>query len=245
MAESSTNLFELSFDEINAMKKKELVSKIEKLKGKVIVDNNIKNLCDQVSRLSENLAKLMESNKKQFIVVKKVNNLLQKGVTEIEKSQAKVEQYSRRNNVEISGIPHEILNNLEDKVIDICKDAGIEIGHMDIEGCHRLPLSRNNAGGTKRVIVKFVNRKHSEDVLRLKKIISSRSKVFISNSLCPYYRYLWDKCKELQRRGIFSQVFCLGAVVTIKVSENGPLVKIYHENDLKFYQSDGNASDSE
>ena len=64
MAESTTNLFELSFDEINAMKKKELVSKIEKLKGKVIVDNNIKNLCYQVSRLSENLAKLMESNKK-------------------------------------------------------------------------------------------------------------------------------------------------------------------------------------
>ena len=116
---------------------------------------------------------------------------------------------------------------------------------MDIEGCHRLPLSRNNAGGTKRVIVKFVNRKHSEDVLQLKKIISSRSKVFISNSLCPYYRYLWGKYKELQRRGIFSQVFCLGAVVTIKVSENGPLVKIYYENDLKIYQSDGNAGVSE
>ena len=159
----------------------------------------------------------MGSNEKissQFIVVKKVNALLEKRVTELEKSQAKAEQYSRRNNVEISGIPREILdNNLEDKVIDIYKDAGIEIGHMDIEGCHRLPLSRNNAGGTKRVIVKFVNRKHSEDVLRLKKIISSRSKVFISNSLCPYYRYLWDKCKELQRRGIFSQVFFLAQLL--------------------------------
>ena len=73
-------------------------------------------------------------------------------VTEIEKSQAKVEQYSRRNNVEISGIPHEILNNnLEDKVINIFKDSGIEIGHLDIEGCHQLPLSRNNSGGTKSV----------------------------------------------------------------------------------------------
>ena len=129
-------------------------------------------------------------------------------------------------------------NNLEDKVIDICKDAGIEIGHMDIEGCHRLPLSRNNAGGTKRVIVKSVSRKYSEVVLRLKKITSSCSKVFISNSQCSYYRYLWGKCKYLQQRGIFNQVFCLGAVVTIKFSEDGPLVKIYHENDLKIYQSD-------
>ena len=140
IAESTTNLFDLSFDEIDAMKKKDLVSEIEKLKGNVIIDNNIKNLCDQVSCLTENLAKLMESNEKlgsQFIVVKKVNTLLEKRVTELGKSQAKAEQYSRRNNVEISGIPHEILdNNLEDKVIDICKDSGIEIGHMDIESCH-------------------------------------------------------------------------------------------------------------
>ena len=185
MAKSTTNLFELSFNEINARKKQDLVSKIEKLKGKVVVDNNMKNFCDQVSCLSENLTKLMESNEKlsQFIVVKKVNTLLEKPVIELEKSQAKAEQYSWRNNVAISGIPHEILdNNLEDKVIDICKDAGIEIGHMDIEGCHRLPLSRNNAGDTKCVIVKFVNRKHSEDMLRLK-IASSRSKVFNSNLL--------------------------------------------------------------
>ena len=75
MAESATNLLELSFDEINAMKKKDLASKIEKLKEKVLFDTNIKNLCDQVTRLSENLAKLMESNEKlssQFKVVKKL-----------------------------------------------------------------------------------------------------------------------------------------------------------------------------
>ena len=117
----------------------------------------------------------MESNEKlssQFIVVKKFNTLLEKRVIELDKCQAKAEQYSRRNNVEISGIPHEILdNNLEDKVIDICKDAGIEIEHMDIEGCYRLPLSKKNVGGTKHVFVKFVNRKHSEDMLWLKKII--------------------------------------------------------------------------
>ena len=133
MAESTTNLLELSFDEIDAMKKKDLVSEIEELKGKVVVHNNIKNLSDQISHLSENLAKLMESNEKlssQFIVVKKVNTLLEKCVIELEKSQAKAEQYSRRNNIETSGISREILdNNLEDKVIDICKDAGIEIRH--------------------------------------------------------------------------------------------------------------------
>ena len=188
MCENTTNLFELSFDAINPIKKKDPAGKIEKLKGKVIVDNGIKNLYDQVSRLSENLAKLMESNEKlssQFIVVEKVDALLEKLV-----SQAKAKQYSSRNNAEISGIPHEILDPiLEVKVIDICK-----IGHMDIERCHRLLLRRNNTGDTKRIRVKFVNRKHSEDILRLKKIISYRSKALVSNLLCPYYCYLWTKC---------------------------------------------------
>ena len=66
-----------------------------KLKGKVLVNNNIKNLCDQVSHLSENLMKLTESNEKrssQFIVVKKVNTLLKKRATELEKRQAKADK---------------------------------------------------------------------------------------------------------------------------------------------------------
>ena len=41
------------------------------------------------------------------------------------------------------------------------------------------------------------------------------------NSLCPYYRFLWGKCKDLQRKDLINQVFSLGAVVTIKVRENG------------------------
>ena len=131
--------------------------------------------------------------------------------------------------MEISGILCETLNNLEDKVIDICQDAGIEVGHMDIESYRWLPLSRNNAGDTKCVIVK-------EDMLQLQKIKGSSSKVFISNSLCPYYCYLRGKCKDLQQKGIFNQVFYFEAVVGIKFSRNGPLLKICHENNLKIYQ---------
>ena len=84
MAQNTINFFELSFDAINAMNNKDLVREIEKLRGKVIVDNNIKNLCVKVSRLSENLSKLMESNEKlssQFIFVKNVNTLLEKCIT--------------------------------------------------------------------------------------------------------------------------------------------------------------------
>ena len=45
----------------------------------------------------------------------------------------------------------------------------VNISPMDNEGCHRLPLGRNITNTTKRVIVKFVNRKHSEAMLQQKK----------------------------------------------------------------------------
>ena len=127
----------------------------------------------------------------------------------LNKSQAKSEQYSQHNNIELSGIPNDIPeDNLEKVVIDICHDSDVEIEPKDIEGCHRLPASRYSRDSNKRVIVKFVNRKHPEAMLRNKRSISNKDfshlnvhgKVFVSVSLCPYYRYIWGKsaktCKE-------------------------------------------------
>ena len=52
----------------------------------------------------------------QLMVVSNANTLLVTRVTEPEKQQAKVEQHSRRNNVEISGIFTEVSDkNLEKK----------------------------------------------------------------------------------------------------------------------------------
>ena len=90
--------------------------------------------------------------------------------------------------MEISGISNYVLDNeLEEKAIEICKDSDIVITCNNMEGCHFLSLGRYS---TKQVILKFVNRKHSELMLRLEKSISSKSKVYINNFLCPYYHFL-------------------------------------------------------
>ena len=41
--------------------------------------------------------------------------------------------------------------------------------------------------------------------------------------------FLWGKCKELQRKGWVNQVFCLGAVITVRITENGPTNNILHK----------------
>ena len=103
MAENNfVNLFSLSYGAINVMKKKDLVDHIENLKGKVVVGNDIQGLFNQISKLLENVDRLVTANEKlnsELLIVKNVKNL--------EKQQSKSEQYNRRNNVGISGISNE------------------------------------------------------------------------------------------------------------------------------------------
>ena len=168
--------------------------------------------------------------------VKNVNPKLEERIIRVEKSKAKSEQYSRHDNIELSGIPNDIPeDNLNKVVIDICHDSDVEIEPKDIEGCHRLPVSRYSRDSNKRVIVKFINRKHPEAMLRNKKSISNKDfsylnvhgKVFVFVSLCNY----WGKCKELQRGRIY-QVFCLGGTIAVKVTEHSSAREIFHECDL-------------
>ena len=211
------------------------------MKGNVIVDVDIFNLCSQILKLNDKISQLHSRNKKTksgLAVVKNVNTKLEEWIINLEKNEAKSEQYSQCNNIEFYSILNDIPDdNLEKVVIDICHDSGLEIEPKDIEGCHCLPVSRYRRDSTKRVIVKFVNRKHPEALLWNKKYIEAFShlnvhgKVFIC-FLCLYYWYIWGKCKDLQRRGKIYQVFCLGSTIAIKVTTHSSAMKIFRECDI-------------
>ena len=94
--------------------------------------------------------------------------------TRTTKNQVKVEQYCCRNNMDISGIPNSISGKiLENTVISICRfwSGDRSEGYW---GLSQTPLSRSSRGQENRVIIKFVDWKHSEALLRDKKRISSR-----------------------------------------------------------------------
>ena len=141
----------------------------------------------------------MAANEKiinELIIIRNVNVNLENQIVNLEKLQAKAEQYNRRNSIEISGILNEIPDDdLEKHVIWICKNSTIAINLADIKGCHHLPLGHNSTTDNKRVIVKFGNRKHSEFKLHSKKSISSKSKLYINHSLCPYYVIFKENAK--------------------------------------------------
>ena len=89
---------------------------------------------------------------------KKLNSI----VIEMERNMHRLEQYSRHECIEIAGVPNSITNNLlEEHNILIFKKLGVVMEPMDIVACHRL-------GETGRVIVKLLNRKDAQNVLKEK-----------------------------------------------------------------------------
>ena len=204
------NLFYLTYDSINAIKKKDLVDCIEKMKDKIVADNHIQNICNEITNLSDKVNNLVSTNEiltSELSIVKNVNNILENKIVNIKKQL-----------------------DLQENIVKICKDSNINISPMDLECCHRLPLRRNSTNATKQLIVKFVNKEHSEAMLQRKKDKNSKNKVFVTDPICPYYRSLWGKCKDLQRKSRINQVFCLRAI------ENSLTIKILHERDLMVYQ---------
>ena len=115
------NLFYLTYDANNAIKKKDLVDYIEKMKGKVVADNQIQNLCNEIANLSDNVKSLVSTNERLTSELYNVNNVLENRIVNLEKQLSKNEQYGRRNNVEIFRILNQIQDqDLEKNVVKIC-----------------------------------------------------------------------------------------------------------------------------
>ena len=94
---------------------------------------------DEVINLNEkSIRRLQDENKLHRAKCSKLENK----IVSLESSINQVEQYGRRNNIVISGIPDDISDNdLESTVVDIMKDVDVDINSSDIEACHRIGKS--------------------------------------------------------------------------------------------------------
>ena len=78
-------------------------------------------------------------------------------VTLIESSHYALEQYGRRNNLVISGIPDSVqISDLKSTAASILSDIDVNVESREVDDCHRIGKSNN---GSKKTIIKFVNRK--------------------------------------------------------------------------------------
>ena len=105
---------------------KKLISKFDSL------DKEILNLKDVI------IKNLQVENQR---LRKKVSSLKSKVIL-LESGHNSLEQYGRRNNIEISGILDGVLDqNLEQKILEILGEVYVSVSPNDLEACHRIGSS--------------------------------------------------------------------------------------------------------
>ena len=162
----------------------------------------IKQLNDENVKLNTNLQKLQTR-------VSKFEKLLDdhsECIFSLEQNVSRLDQYGRRENIEIAGIPEFISDKeLESKVLLILKKIGLmHIRHYDIVACHRLGKKRRSE--CRNTIVRFVNRKDALSCLKLGNRLGLCSELGFNNlrileNLCPSYRSIFEQLTELKENG--------------------------------------------
>ena len=205
----------------------------------------------EISKVAESLSNdILTENRKlndKINVLETVNkNLKQRldgqitKIVNLETELNKLDQYNRRNNLEISGIPDSVSNDaLEGTAIKIFKEIGVDLAENEIEACHRLRKGRD-VPGPARTIIRLVNRRKCESALRNKKGLKSLDKtkiglgkatIYINESLCKPYRTIWWLAKKLHINGKINRFYVSNGTVKIVVKDGDAPISIFHKQD--------------
>ena len=153
----------------------------------------------------------------------------------LEKDLTQFEQYNRRENLEISGIPESVKQNqLEEYVVDMLHRIGVPfVQHYHISACHRLKHKKFGEK-YKRVIICFTNRKIVYDCLKnrhhIKKRFSNLPNAYIHESLC------------FKEDGQIKKLWNRNGTIFIKKShdDNEIPTRVYHKDDIQSHFPTGN-----
>lgn len=171
-----------------------------------------------------------------------INNLqeqLKRIHSNFEEEVEEISQYSRRNNIEIHGIPELPQENVYNLVSDIGKALECNINKKDIDVAHRVPSS--NKSLPRPIIVKFINRWQKGEIMiakRNKKLLTSsigipspEKPIFINDHLTPRTKGILRKAKDLRNKG-FKYVWSRDGKIFVRKDEASQAIVIKSLDDV-------------
>ena len=205
---------------------------------------DIKQLQDDIKEMKDGFTPVTNQNVSSSVT----NNLFK-----LEKEHHDLQQYLRRNNVKILGLPDIFTGDrLTEKVVELCNDVGVMIEVRGIEACHRLFQKESNNQLPKRTIAKFVNRGFAEDLLSKRNISSTLdlnklgfprgTQIYFNANLCGYYKKLWGICKELKNSGPIKYLWETSGNIKNRLDSGTAVIKVLHQRDLEIEFPDFNFS---
>ena len=220
-------------ESLNKLPKQELIAMYLKVTKKMESLNH--HLLEEVQHIRDTF-KHMDS---ELSVVKSVNHSLSKRLVDMERQCWANAQYSRRECLELVGIPQSVQDDdLEKAVTKIVNKVGINITERNMQAVQRIRKEG-------RTIIKFSNKKDCQALLKVKCDLNNltmkdfgfeeNNKIYVNESLCPYYRVLWAKSKRLHHLQKIFSFYVSNDSIKIKIKENDKGIKITHTANFEKY----------
>lgn len=225
--------------------KNEILKEVQSLRSDMNEHNaSVEFLSAQVDTANS----LMKEIKEELVTIRKENNeLREKCVSmseelfEVRERLRNLEQYTRKNNIEISGIP--VTQN--ENVIEIVKDIGsalsMDVEESQITAAHRIPSFKKDRPAAlivqfqkKDLKDKFVNKYKEAKSLTADQVNTKypKNRVYINDHLCPenkmFLGKLKSKCNELG----YSYAWCRDGKFYVRKAQGENCIKILTLNDI-------------
>lgn len=175
--------------------------------------------------------------------LKTENTMLRNKVSNLETRLDESEQYSRRNTLEIHGVPMEKGENVVTlvKTVGRALDYPVEDGMID--ACHRL-RTRDGSGNPPGIIVRMVRRLDAEGLLqkrRVKRNLNTHDlgltsnpagAVYVNESLAPGRRRLLNAARQLKREKGYTYLWIRGGRILMRKNEGDRVIVLTTMEDL-------------
>ncbi|XP_039279166.1 uncharacterized protein LOC120350345 [Nilaparvata lugens] len=155
-----------------------------------------------------------------------------------------LQQYTRKDNLEIVGIPETKQENLLVVMEAVAKSINVDFKKEDLSIVHRMPTAK----GSSSIVAKFSSRSKKIEWIaaarKMKGIKSTdicnklpRSDVYVNEHLSPYYKRLLGKAKSLKINKKLTFVWVRDCKIFVKKSEHSRTKRIMNEEDLNEYNN--------
>lgn len=206
----------------------------------------------ELKKVKDSLEKAIVTNTALQKKLDKANNELRKNAEKLtdqkyetdrlEDALDNLEQYTRKNSLEIHGIPDNLYSNPEEVIHKVAEAINVSIEPSDIEICHKLKRDK----GVPPIIVKFISHKIKSKLYRertkLKRVkvsdifpsysLTPEARIFIHENLTSYRKSVVAEASKRRRNGTIHNIWTLDGKIYVKTSPDGNPIRIFCVEDL-------------
>ena len=203
-------------------------------------NKELRNKINTMAQNNRGLQQKVDLLQSKLTSIEEGKTKMEKAITDITLMHDDLEQYTRKFNLEIYGVPEEEEENVEESILSLARCIAVDLEPEDIDICHRL-----KKGNTlpKLIIVRFANYYSRDKMYRnrrnlrkanIGRFLKGAEKIYINENLTARRSGLFKKVRDMKRQHEESKTWTLDGKIFVKPDPlRNTAVVIKTEEDLE------------